>query len=500
MGVNFFKIDNPVGNMILTKGQKMAATVVVLFFLALTVVVFFSNQQLGLALGVGLLLILFLAAMTVLALLKAGVEDAHIFRLFFIVFFIHLASALFLYYLVYHTSVRPFGGGSDFDLYQNNAIEVAHRFRIGNFSLEGLFTHHYFAVIIGIIYLFTLPHPIVGQLLTVWLAAVSALLAYRLVMEIGGSKKWAFAIALITMLYPSYLFFGSVLLKEILVIPLVLIGLILSIRMFKRFSLLTFLALFVVVSCVIHFRFYIGLALMFSFMVSWFFVSNLKLYDRIVYGLAMVFLLGLAPSLMGYGYMGQIPFDMYVTKKQIKNLRDVVYAPVSEQSIQQNETTPKRQPKPLPPIVEEEMVKSSGTNSSFTAASGVDSPVTFVKNYILSFVYTLIGPLPWQIKVRRQMVSLIEMIPWWFFVSVIAYNIYRCIKDNGLRVFLRTYQYTLCLVLFAILATGAVSLFINNFGILVRIRMPMFIALLCLMSLGPYFFDRVRGLMPIFKK
>ena len=90
---------------------------------------------------------------------------------------------------------------------------------------------HYYPVVIGIIYTFTLPEMIIGQLFGVWLAAISALFVFLIVREIGGNKKIAFLIGILASIYPSYLFYGSLLLKDTLVTPLVLFGLLLILKL-----------------------------------------------------------------------------------------------------------------------------------------------------------------------------------------------------------------------------------------------------------------------------
>src|SRR5581483_8212235 len=100
---------------------------------------------------------------------------------------------------------------------------------------------HYFPVLIGILYIFTVPSMLVGQLFVAWLAGISAVLLYFLILEIGGSKKSAFIMGVLVSFYPSYLYFGSLLLKDTVVVPLVLLCLWLMIRIFKRFSAVLFM-------------------------------------------------------------------------------------------------------------------------------------------------------------------------------------------------------------------------------------------------------------------
>lgn len=493
--------------------QKKAIIAITVPLAALVVGSFFIDFSLGVALYVALLMVFGLSALMFLALHKFGAYDGALLKLFLITFLFHLAVALSLYYVIYHTPVRPLGGGSDFDLYQNNAMVFAGRLKMGDFSTKGLYAEHYFAIIMGIVYFLTFSHPVVGHVVAAFLAALTALLVYALVGEIGGSKKWGFFLALLTSAYPSYLFFGSVLLKEIFVIPLILLGLLLLVKILKEFSAAAFAAFFLVTAAIIHFRFYVGLAILYAFIVSWFVLSNTKMADRVILGFAMVFILGFAPALMGHGYLGEKPINYWLVPKQIKDLREVTYAPVSESFVpppqapaadapvgesssvdffrEREKANTERTTLEGRPLTPEEIVKTSGTNSSFELESGVDNPLTFVKNYVLSFVYASMGPFPWQIKLKRQLISFAEVIPWWFFLGAIAYGAAATVRKAGWAGFAQRYRYALPLVLFAVLAVGAISLFINNFGIIVRIRIPAVIALLCVLPLGPALFPKL---------
>lgn len=537
---NFLKNNHSFNVKVLSFAHKKTAILTALLLLALPIPAFFYDVQLALAFYSAIALLIFLSAITLIVLLYMGVNDKETFQLFFITFFVHLFFALLLYYIIYHTPFRPLGGGSDFDLYQNNALVFADRLKSGIFSTKGLFTDHYFGIIIGIIYFLTAIHPVVGQLLTVWCAVLSAILMYTLMLEIGSSKKQAFFVALLLSAYPSYLFFGSVLLKEIFVIPLVLAGLLVSVQIFKKFSAIKFLTFFFIVSGVIHFRFYIGLALLFTFIISWFLISNSKKEDKVILGLAIVFILGFSPYIMGHGFLGEISINRYLVPKQIKDFREVTYAPISEELDQlplpsepvslpdepmpsPNEPIPSLN-EPVPsldsedrlstevdffkervksnkelttlegrPLTQQEIIKNSGTNSSFTVKSGVENPLTFITNSALSFIYALLGPFPWQIKLKRQLISFAEVIPWWLFFSIIVYGVYSTLRHYGVVGLWNKYRYAFPLALFSILAIAAISLFINNFGIITRIRMPAVISFLCILALGP-------NLMPMWEK
>src|SRR5581483_5769194 len=157
-------------------------------------------------LATGLLFLFLISAITLLCLYRANINDRNIYLVFGLGFFIHLGVVLFLYY----TGFQPFGGGGDFTLYNSVATQIAERFTHGNFSLAGLYTEHFFPILIGLLYIITMPAMIVGQLFIVWWAAITILLVYLIVLELGGTKKVALGTSLVTGIYPSYLYFCSV--------------------------------------------------------------------------------------------------------------------------------------------------------------------------------------------------------------------------------------------------------------------------------------------------
>jgi hypothetical protein len=352
---------------------------------------------------------------------------------------------------IYYAHFQPFSGGyGDYVVYQEQAQEIAQRVRQGNFSLEWLSISHYYPVIIGYIYTLTLPEMLIGQLFGVWLAAVSVLLTYLIVLEIGGSKKWAFLIGLIVCLYPSYAFYGSLLLKDTLVVPLVLAGLLLTIKLIKNFFWRNFLIFYIVLGAVIHFRFYVGYALLFTFILCWLLLYKLNLKKKFIYGMIIIILLGFLPQFSGYDYYGFKTIKRYLNSNTITFYREVAYVPSAS-------STP------------------TGMDSSIKSKTEIDSPLNFLVNCSKSFIYVLLGPLPWQIQSYKQLFVLLETIPWYFLLFFVI---------KGAFITLKRKRVALPLLVFSIISLGVLALFITNFGIITRIRMPSFIALLCLIPLG----------------
>ncbi len=451
--------------------------------LGLTIIGFFDKT-----LAIGFIFIGFLCLITFLVFSKTRIKGKALVLLILITLLIHIGAVLFVHY----ANFQPFSGGSgDYTVYQERAQEVAQRVRQGNFSLEGV-TGHRYPVIIGYIYVLTTPEMLIGQLFSAWLAVISVLLTYLIVLEINGSKKQAFLIGLIVCLYPSYLFYGSLLLKDTLVIPLTLFGLLLTLKLIKNFSWRNFLFFCIILGAVTHFRFYIGYALLFTFIPCWLLVSKLNLKKKFIYGIIIIIVLGFVPQFLGHGYYGFKSIKGFLNPKTIVHYREIVYAPVSSSIVEAPEISDPETSVPETSVPEtsglERVFKKivvkifpniekapSVNRSSIEVKTEIEKPSNFLINYSKSFIYVLLGPLPWHIQNYRQLFVLLETIPWYFLLFFVI---------KGAFITLKQKRIALPLLVFSIISLGVLALFISNFGIITRIRMPSFIALLCLIPLG----------------
>jgi len=254
---------------------------------------------------------------------------------------------------------------------------------------------------------------------------------------------------------------------------------------------------------------------MFGFIISWFLISTFNLKKRIIYGIIIFFLLGFSPQFLGYGYYGFKDFKRFLNPKTITYYREVVYAPpVQPSQVQSPTTTPPTttpqtvvpqpttpQPttpqtatpqtatpqttvsQPVPPLLSERR------SSSILVKTGFENPITFIKNTSLSFIYSLLGPFPWQLTHLKHLLVLPEVIAWYFLLFFIIKGIIESIKKQN--------KIILPLVLFSCLVLGVLATFINNFGIITRIRIPAFLSLLCLFPLG---FKRLKNIKTPFLK
>lgn len=465
--------------------KKEAKFILLPIFIIVFCAMFFLNK----GLTTGLVFFFFLLSVTFWVISKTSIKSRELYWLLTIGFLIHLAAVLFIY-----VGFRPVGGGADYELYDEVAKKIFYRFWDGNFSLSGLFLGHGFSLMIGIIYIFIMPEMIVGQLFILWFFILSLIFAYLIIIEIGGSKKIAFISGLAVIFYPSYLYFGSLLLKDTAVVPLVLLGLLAAVKMLKNFSWPKFLLFFIALTALAQLRFYIGYAMLFGFIFSWFLASSLAFKKRIIYGLIIIILLGFSPQLLGSGYYGFKNFRGFLNFQRISFFREVVYAPTpkpaSNQVIAPNSvpsqvpaSIPAYAPTPAPADTYGQEIPG-GRGSSFTIETGFNEGVFhFLKNYSMSFAFAFLGPFPWQFRYQRHIVSLIETIPWYLLLIFFVFRLLKLIREKRLLVFFKNYKFCAPLLFFGIISIGALSLFINNYGIIARIRIPVFISLLSIIFL-----------------
>ena len=303
-------------------------------------------------------------------------------------------------------------------------------------------------------------------------------IVFLLVCQVGRSKKEGFIVGLIAGFYPSLAFYGSLLLKDALVVLVTMIGLLLTLKIIKKFSWPSFLIFYLVLISVIHLRFYLGYILILNFITFWFIFSDLGVKKRIIYGIIMIVLFGFLPRFAPLdgatqGYMGIKAVRSFLNPQTIISYRQLANPRYYQSEITQENQEAQETQETLPSIGYKSPVAQ---DSSILIDAGFSSPILFFKNNSLSFIYSVLGPLPWQLTKKKHLFILPEMILWYFLLFFIIKGVIKSIKTN--------YKTILPLIFFSLMIFGILSLYINNFGMITRIRMPAFLALLCLLPFG----------------
>jgi len=443
---------------------------------------------LDIVLAVGATLIIFLTAITFLIFQKLGFKNKTIYNLFLISLLIHLAAILFVYY----ASFQPFSGGAgDFSTYDYLGREISQRLNQGNFSLQGLPFENHYSIIIGYIYALLLPEMLIGQMLNAWIIALLAVFVYLIVLEMKGSEKEGFLAGLIVSIYPSLLFFGSLLGKDAWVALLSTIAMFLVLKLIKAFSWKQFLIFYIILAALMNLRVYIGCAVLFTFIAGWVVFSNLNLKKRLVYVFIMIIALGFLPQISaGQGYYGINFFKEFLSRKTITYYRELIAIPnpkispvtgfpiYDEPPVVESPMSEELPVNEEPPAIEDKSVTKRGRGSAVMVETGFENPFTFLKNSFISFIYASIGPFPWQLRYLRHLFILPEII-------LLYFSLFFIIK--GIKKPLRSHAITL--LFFSLISLAGLSIFIANFGITTRIRIPAFISLFCLVPFGINWFS-----------
>ncbi len=449
------------------------------------------------ALGAGTMLITFLATTTIyfISLWKDEKQKKSLSLLFIVVFFLYILASLFFYY----TKFQPFSGGyGDYVVYNEQAQAVSQAIHNGNLILKGVTFYNLYPAFVGYLYAFIFPSSLVGRFFNCWLVALTVVFLYLLVREMGGNEKQSFGSGLLAALYPSLGFFGTMLIKDPFVITLSMLGLLLSFKIIKGFSVKYFVGFYIVLIALVYLRFYIGYALVLAFFLSWLVLANMKIKKRIVYAAIMVFLFGFLPILGnnadvpgGGGYMGMNAFQTFMNPNAITFYKEVAYPVVEHEGVQ---VVDPKYSKYSQAEQERFSLAEGYKNSSFMLKTGLENPLTFIENTSLSYVFAFLGPFPWQINSLRQALALPEVFIWYVLLFFII---------KGIIIFVRRKNFTfLPLVIFSFMAFGVLAVFLNNYGILARIRIPAFLALLCIFPFGfeklnnirvPFFIKKIVG-------
>jgi hypothetical protein len=374
-------------------------------------------------------------------------------KIFLITSLVHVAAVVFFnvthFQLFFCSTAAP----CDYVLYNKSAIEISEQFRLGNFLLKGItkmypdiFITHIYPFLVAAIYTIFSPNIILGEIFNAFLCGLVCLLVYLVVIEIGGTEKGAFISGLIVSFYPSLILNGSLLLKDALEVCLSIAVLLMMIRLIKKFSFREFGFFCLLLIPTINLRFYLGYALMTTFIICWpVFCKNINLKKRIIYMVAIIFIFGFLPqiSASNQGYWGITSVKYYLAPKTVKYYRETAY---------------------------------SNVGMSLNLKTDLAHPLNLVGNFSESFIYVLLGPLPWQIMHSRQLLVLFETIPWYFLLYFIVKGIIKSVKRKNFLISVP--------IVFSVIFLIVIAVFDSYYGYIMRIRMSAFISLLCIASLG----------------
>lgn len=316
----------------------------------------------------------------------------------------------------------PFlGGVADFQEYEGQAREIAQRLEAGNFSLHGLDLDHYFPVFVGYLSFLFGFSIFLGQVLNAVIVAISALLLYALCKELGGSHRLSFLIALgASVLYPTYLLYSSLFLEDAFVILFTLASLFAGFRALQSPTVGRILLWYAFLLLASEFRSFLGWFLGGAFLVSFILFANLPLKSRLTRVLGVCLLLVILP------------------------------------------------------FVAELLPQVSGYGDYGHSLNREFEHLKEIPAIIGGLPWSILGPIPWTLEGQKALFGLGELILWFLVLPFVV---------QGLALARERFQGSMYFLVFAFFVFGGIALFISDPGMVMRLRIPAFLALLPFLSL-----------------
>lgn len=413
--------------------------------------------------------------------------DGTLKRLLLFAFVVHLAAVLFIFY----ARVYPFGGGEGDQLfYHRAATQISENFRQGDFSwahikeeLAKESMDQSYPVFIAVFYAITVQDKLVGQLVSLGFFLFSLIALYFVMKELGIAETWRFRIGIVASLYPSYLYFSSMLLKESMIAFLFLLSLLFVLKLMKSFSWKLLIPLFIVLFLLFHFRFYVGAVALGGVIFAFLFSQNLVLKKKIAYGLIFLLIVGFIPLFAGKGYFGVSEVRSFLQPSRLADYgQRVGDAPSPHTSLFSLSEAFKNPLLFIRSVFPQDSAKNITPSGNREAASTIkrdseSGALALLKTLPQSFLRVAFGPFPWEMKYVQQLFALLETIPWLVFSFLILKGAFKS------RAQWRT---LLPVLLFGVFLLLAIAAFTNNYGTYMRIRIPAF---LVLFTLIPFVFS-----------
>lgn len=430
----------------------------------------------------GLLLLSVLGGGMFLLLKRFGLMDISLRNLLLVALLIHVAAA----YFIYTARVYPFGGGEGDQLfYHRSALEISKNFRQGDFSIENIREElkkesmdQSYPVFVALFYALTVQDKFIGQMISVWFFLLSLVILYFVMKEIGVGESWRFRTGIIAALYPSYLYFSSMMLKESLIAFLFLLSLLLSLKLMKHVSFKIIIFLFLVLFFLFHFRLYVGIAALGGFALALLLSQAFPFKKKLAWSVAVFLLAGFMPLFAGKGYFGVSEIRSFLQPQRLAeynqrvgdsasphtnlfSLADVFKNP----SLLIRSLFPEDSSKNITPSLHRKAASSTREDSK----GGIGG---LLKTLPQSFLAVLWGPFPWEMKYTQQLFALAETIPWYIISFLLSKNLRRLSKH---------WRIILSAVFMGMVLLLIIAAFTNNYGTYIRIRIPAFLALLSIL-------------------
>jgi hypothetical protein len=280
------------------------------------------------------------------------------------------------------------------------------------------------------------------QLVNASIGAATGIVVYHTAMALFSNKRVAKLAGLLVTFFPSLILWSSQALKDGLIILALAVSILATLRLMEKITFKWVLVITVSLLALLSLRFYIFY--MMSAAVAGSFVLGMKTLSArdFMQRFVAVTAIGLAFTWFGVLQYAGSQFDRFANLKQIQASRQ----------------------------------DSSMAESGF--AKDVDIQTTEGALTIIptGIVYLLLAPFPWQYSTLRQMITLPEMIVWWFAFPLLILGLWYSIKHRLRQVS--------PIVIFTTMLTLAYSVFQGNVGTAYRQRSQLLVFYFIFVAVG----------------
>lgn len=289
--------------------------------------------------------------------------------------------------------------------------------------------------VLAFFFKFTGPSLILGKLINIIAGSltvyVGVLIANQLSHTIQKSRYSIYHPANLTGLlltfYPSALIHSTQLLKDPMLILFGLLAVYLSVEISRKRNIYSFLYWSLSIVALFNFRPYAAIAIVASLAIYLIFLLDVNLWQKTIILFLFILLSAVIPNFIG---MGLFAFDYVSTKLNTEFISDF-----------------------------RENAYSTG-ESAADISLNFNNPISFTLTYGYSYITTMFGPFPWQIRSLVHIVALPEAL----------FILCQCFSFRN-RFLSKARREKIFLLICSSLLIGAISLFSDSIGANVRLRL-----------------------------
>lgn len=298
------------------------------------------------------------------------------------------------------------------------------------------------AYIVAAIYSVIGRNPLAIQFLNCVLGAATACLIYACAKDVFRNRRVARISAFFVAFFPSLILWSSQGLKDGIICFLLALAINLLFSLQKRLNYGEVVLLLVALVGIYTLRFYIFFAFIVAILGS-FFLSAQKTAGSLGKQIAVLIFITLGLTYLGVLQNAQENLDRYGNLETLQNSR---------------------------------LDQARSAESGFGEDIDVSTPTGAIQAIPIGLVYLLLAPFPWQVTNFRQLITLPEVLIWWFLFPFMIYGIWYTLK-NKLRE-------SIAIILLTLLLTVSYAIFQGNVGTAYRMRSQMQIFYFIFVAVG----------------